>query len=664
MPSCLLKSCSALVWAVSMVYIHMHYIGGWLISLCTYLAVYAEIMFLLFYYYGHRLLNQGAVLSRIDCVYYFLTFGSFIGCSIFAIRTHELTDRQNFHAKYRQRQETEEWKRMLRDIPEPVILTLRGSVIFFNRATLEFFGMNPAAPGAVELPLANGQEDSSLKNALLARAVLAQLDSIRKHKNRVSLLDIIENESQKAMDEDMFVYTRQGRKRHITIKCVKIFIGTGSDDRIVEYIFHDVTMLKDLEREKVKEDCFDILLATASHDIRTPLNAILGAADILEEHVDTPLEKAQLNVVRACGQKMLYYLKSLSFIREINTGLLCVTKRSFNPSEVAKSVVGTLEFGSQIRGLSLGFSVSPGVPRNVLSDKEMYSIILQNLLENSIKYTFVGGIKISINFNPATHHLCTTVTDTGIGMTAQQQKNLGTLFKKPRGTQGNKLNPQGLGFGMFLVKTLVQKLDGELLVKSAEKSGTSITFTAFCGAPPPECRLSGGDESGDSPVAEERVPLAFTHAMTEAGAERAPILKFSHNPRPHAVPFPVPYRCLCSKVLLVDDDPFSLNVLVEYLASIHVKADKAENGQLAIEMIEGKSDMQECCRGYSVVFMDINMPVMDGIEATERILELSRAGKIPKCFVVAVTAAIDLDKPDVYASYIAKGFAELCIDGT
>ena len=100
-------------------------------------------------------------------------------------------------------------------------------------------------------------------------------------------------------------------------------------------------------------------------------------------------------------------------------------------------------------------------------------------------------------------------------------------------------------------------------------------------------------------------------------------------------------------------------VLSGYLASIGIDSDRAENGKIALDMIKSRSYESVCCRGYDIIFMDINMPVMDGICATSEICRLIKADEIPFCNIVAVTAAAGLDIPEVYAKYIQVGFAEL-----
>ena len=592
-----------------MVYVHMHYMKSWLVSCATYIAVYIEIMVLLFYYYGPRFMAEKPVSAAIDIAYYILTFVWFTICCILAARTHEMTERKSFHSQYQQEKETEEWKRFLQNIPEPIIFARAGVINFFNPATLKLFDIPSGQEGTFEWK---------------REQVIEQLGKIKKRRTKEPLRGFIENSSSDVGVDTLFVYKKKTGKHFITIKCVK----TEGDAEVIEYLFHDVTALKDLERSMAKDQCFDILLATASHDIRTPLNVMLGVIDVLEDYVNTNEGKEQINVARCCGQRMIYYLKGLTFIRQINTSTLAVNKKLFAPVDIAKGVVNTLGFSAQAKSLRLDFCVDEFVPKVMCSDKEMYSVILQNLLENAIKYTFSGSVKVDLSYNELTRTLVTSVIDTGIGMTAPQRSNVGVLFNKQK-TLYN-INPQGLGLGHFLAKTLSHKLDGELTIESEADKGTKAQFTVL------------------------------NNPFEGACCERPMI---SVDSIPLSTDVRLSFACECTKVLLVDDEPFNLLVLSAYLSSINVKSDKAENGQIALDLIEKKRCTGKCCAGYSVIFMDINMPVMDGIEVTGIICEWARAGKIPQCFVIAVTAATELDNPSIYENYLTKGFTELCKGG-
>lgn len=582
---------------------------NWKISLVTYIIVFLEIMASLFYYYGSHFMTESILPRCLDICYYIAVIGWFVGISIYTVRTNEFIQRETFFSKRSLVDEIKKWKEFLGKLPEPIIFTHHGEISFFNSATLEFLKIQQ-----------NENEDFDTQKM----EVETKLANLKQKGTDKTLKSIMENrEIINANGEHLFVQKNHREKKRLTLKTVKTR-GNNDNNEVMEYIFHDVTALKELERNKAKEQCFDIMLATVSHDIRTPLNLILGVLDVLSDCINSEKGKEQLCIARSCGQRMMHYLKGLSFIREINTGKLSITKKLFSPSEIANSVINTIAFSAQAKNLSLNINISPSIPTVICSDKEIYAIILQNLLENAIKYTFTGGVIVDLLYDKVSEMLLTDVTDTGIGMTPDQINNIGILFNKS-GSQ-RSLNPQGAGVGLYLTKTLANKLDGELIVKSTPNEGTTAHFKI-------KCYKDEDDEFKENP------PPIYT--------------KCSDNTL-------CTFICTCTKILIVDDEPFNLMVLSAYLNSIGLKADKAENGEIALKLIKNKAESGNCCSGYSVVFMDINMPVMDGVEATIRICDMIRENKIPKCHVVAVTAAIGLDKPNVCAMYIKRGFSELC----
>ena len=255
----------------------------------------------------------------------------------------------------------------------------------------------------------------------------------------------------------------------------------------------------------------------------------------------------------------------------------------------------------------------------------MFIIAFLNLLENAIKYTFEGQIDIILSYDHDESQLTTEINDTGIGMNSEQLSSVGTLFKikKTRCT----MNPQGLGIGLFLAKALSHNLDGELKISSIVNKGTIAAF-----------KISGNSSRGRR-------------------LEKRSSSVFSVIPNERIEPM-----CDEIEVLLVDDEPLNLMILSAYLKSVNIKADKAENGQIALNLIQNKAKHNPGSH-YNVIFMDINMPVMDGITATERIKEMIKNGIIASSPVIAVTAAANLDDPVVYNQYLTKGFALLCIIG-
>ncbi len=575
------------MWAVTNICVHMQYARDWMVTMYSYIVVFAEIIFMIMWYYSGHFWGHSIDRGVLDTLYYVLAYTWLSAYSIYAVRTHELAERGSFYAKHHQEMEIKEWRRLLGDIPEPIIFTYQGKVQYCNKATLRLLDLSSASIQTESAAMSTESPEEDQSDSLREK-VLDRLDDLKQKGARRSLREII----------------------------------------------HDVTALKALEQNKAKEKCFDLLLATVSHDIRTPLNVMLGVIDLLEEYVKTEKGREQISTARSCGQKMLHYLKGLAFIRKINLGSLTISKRLFSPSRLASKVMNNMEISSHLKNLKLELNVDPSVPTTVCSDTDIYSVILMNLIENSIKYTFVGGVSIDLKFDPVASVLTTTVVDTGTGMTEEQLMNVGVLFSE-KSSGRCSMNPQGLGVGLFLAKSLPKQLNGELKMESAARHGTKAQFTVAC-----------------FPLEEASVEQRQLQQLSSDSGSQSPTM----------VPCSVlPSRdCGCAKILLVDDDPLNLLVLSGYLSSIHVKADKAENGKIALELIEKRSQL-DCCRGYSVIFMDINMPVMDGIEATLKIKDMVSKRAIPgPCNIVAVTAAVGLDNPTVYTSYLEKGFTELC----
>ena len=605
----LILNYSIIVWSSAIVYFHMHYAQNWKVTFAAYTLVFVEIMALICYFYGPRFIAEDPWNATIDFLYYIVIFLGYCVCALFAVWSYEITKRRSFYGICMQERETESWKKMMKDIPEPIIFMKKDDVIYYNKAIIDLFDIKE-------------REFEMTKNLIWNN--LEYL--IMENDKPATLKDIMKDSKDGLTSETLFIYkTSNKSKRRFMIKSV-------STNGVIEYIFHEVTAWRDLEKNKVKNQCFNILLATASHDIKTPLNVMLGVIDVLSDFANTPNGKEQIKVASSCGQRMLQYLKGLDFVRQINTSTIHPEMAKVSPSEVAMNVLKTMEFSANAKNISLNLNINAPMPTVINTDKDMYSIILQNLMDNAIKYTFTGGVTVTLTLDKENNTWSTTIADTGIGMNTEQLQNIGTLFKRSHAQ--TVMNPQGLGLGLFLVKTLVNQLDGEFSLESIVGKGTSARFVLKCDG------LKNVPMRADAPMSNSRFKEKLsTSTMIEMSPKHP--------------------TCDCAKILLVDDEPSNLLVFSSYLSTIDMKADKAVNGKLALDRVMERATCCERCKGYSAIFMDINMPVMDGIESTIRINELIKEGKIPECKIVAVTAAAGLDKPEVYAEYTSKGFVEL-----
>ncbi len=604
-----------------MSHISILYMRSWLVALGTYVVSYATVLALLFYYYGSMFIKEPIGATILDITYYVVLMSWATCCSVMVIHSYESTERRQYFSMKQQEKEIKEWRRLLEDLPEPVVFSRHGKISFFNSATLELLGAVEAVRG----------KTAEERNEI----VVEGLRCVKQKGHDACLMDFILAKSVAEFPQEAsFVYRRGTEKLSLAIKCMK---PNGHDvSGLSGFIFHDVTAFKDMQRNKAKETCFNVLLATASHDIRTPLNVTMGVLDVLEEYSLNEESKRQLKVARDCGRRMVMYLNGLSLLSKINTGSLEPKKHTFRPVPLALNLMDAMVLSAQTRQLQLKTSFDPLVPEEVCADEEIYTVILQNLVENAMKYTFSGSVTLSLAYNADKRLLRTTVADTGIGMTADQVREAGELFKKAASCD---LNPQGFGLGLFLAKTLSSKMGGELHFSSELGRGTVASFgvkTAPLSEAVPN-KLSGSTDT--LPPDDERPKLMHITSKMPAVYKKA-------------------LCCDCAKILLVDDEPLNLVVLEGYIRQFNLRVDKANNGKIAIEMIQERSK-RHCCCGYTVVFMDINMPVMDGVQATNIIRDYVQEGRVRKCSVVAVTAAARLDQPEVYDKYIAEGFTEM-----
>jgi hypothetical protein len=262
-------------------------------------------------YCGSHFISEPLAGSVVDILYYVVVFTSFSVCSVYAIRVHEMYERGNFYAKYQQELEVKEWKKLLDDIPEPVLFTYRNEIHFFNKSMLKLCNLQRKGSSEIQ----------SFEN--ICDEVKTQLACLKQKVTKKSLREImsVRRFSTELTDESLFVYKKpnNGKRTLWTIKCVQTETGGSAEENgIVEYIFHNVTALKTLEKNKAKEKFLYLLLATASHDIKTPLNIMLGVLDSMEGEKDPDKLKEFVGISRNCGEKMLHYIKGLSFIsREI-----------------------------------------------------------------------------------------------------------------------------------------------------------------------------------------------------------------------------------------------------------------------------------------------------------------------------------------------------------
>ena len=318
-------------------------------------------------------------------------------------------------------------------------------------------------------------------------------------------------------------------------------------------------------------------LANISHEIRTPMNGIIGFSDLLADEDLTEEQQEYLDYIRKSGRNLMQLLNDVLDISKIEAGKLRVEKVLCSPDELLDDVAALMRPKAAKKGIEFEIHRDDALPLSIRTDPIRLSQCLLNLVVNAVKFTVKGHVHLNVYplKKDDVDCICFDVEDTGIGVPPDKQALIFESFTQADGSTSRRYG--GAGLGLAITRSLVEMLGGDISLVSREHQGSTFSLTIPAGVAP------------------------GTTLSPQADAFDAPATENDQYGQSDVVAF-------CGHVLVVDDDPGNQKLAKRLLERLGFDVTTADDGAEAVEKAENCD--------FDMIFMDVQMPVMDGFKAT------------------------------------------------